>query len=243
MLAVMAASLPIVAALHPANPVTLGGLARRRASSPRVWAGVFWLQRLRYERFHAAWSRKVAAHASAPAAIPVGDFRYRSVGADHRRLGGGEPAGDGLVVERDGEDEFVAAGEDDLAMDGAAVLLPDQPGAVDPAPRRQPVDLDAARHHQGAVGEKGAQRALGRIVAGVEPYPVDDQGPGRVVARSRHRHLRNVAAGREREAGEDHGGAASAACTGKRVAQACHGFVSPCGGLQSDRAVRRLPPT
>ena len=79
MLAVMAASLPIVAALHPANPVTLA-VWHVGALLAAVWAGVFWLQRLRYERFHAAWSRKVAAHASAPAAISAGDFRYRSAG-------------------------------------------------------------------------------------------------------------------------------------------------------------------
>jgi hypothetical protein len=92
MLAVMAASLPIVAALHPANPVTLA-VWHVGALLAAVWAGVFWLQRLRYERFHAAWSRKVAAHASAPAAIPAGDFRYRSSGqttgawaAENRRV-------------------------------------------------------------------------------------------------------------------------------------------------------------
>lgn len=92
MLAVMLASLPIVVALHPANPVELAvwhvGLILAG-----VWTAAFRVQRGRYERFHAAWSRKVADHGAAPVVIPVRDFRYRSSGqttgawaAENRRV-------------------------------------------------------------------------------------------------------------------------------------------------------------
>ena len=92
MLAVMLASLPIIAALDPANPVSLG-VWQVGAILASVWVGAFWVQRMRYERFHAAWSRKVADHGRFPAAIPVSDFRYRSSGqtigacaAENRRV-------------------------------------------------------------------------------------------------------------------------------------------------------------
>jgi hypothetical protein len=78
MLAVMAASLPIVAALHPANPLTLD-VWQVGASLAAVWAGVFWQQRGRYNRFHAAWSRKVAEHGEV-AAIPVQPYGCRRSG-------------------------------------------------------------------------------------------------------------------------------------------------------------------
>ncbi len=81
MLAVLAASLPIVAALHPANPVPLA-VWQVAAILAAVWVGIFRLQRTRYDRFHAAWSRKVAAHE--PLAIPVEASRYRS---DYRNEG------------------------------------------------------------------------------------------------------------------------------------------------------------
>ncbi len=92
MLAVLAASFPIVAALHPANPVALE-VWQVGVILAAVWAGAFTLQRLRYDRFHAAWSRKVADHGNGPAAIPVSDFRYRRSGqttgasaAENRRV-------------------------------------------------------------------------------------------------------------------------------------------------------------
>ena len=76
MLAVLAAALPIVAALHPANPVTLE-VWQVGLSLASVWTAVYCLQRLRYDRFHAAWSRKLADHDRTPVVIPVSDFRYR----------------------------------------------------------------------------------------------------------------------------------------------------------------------
>lgn len=79
MLAVMAASLPIVAALHPGNPVELA-VWQVAVLLVAVWAGAFWLQRGRYDRFEAAWSRKVADHGAGPMVVPVRDFRYRSDG-------------------------------------------------------------------------------------------------------------------------------------------------------------------
>ena len=92
MLAVLAAALPIVAAIHPANPVTLG-VWQVGVILAAVWAAVFRVQRSRYERFHAEWSRKVADHGSALVAVPVSDFRYRRSGqttgasaAENRRV-------------------------------------------------------------------------------------------------------------------------------------------------------------
>ena len=79
MLAVLVASFPIIAALHPANPVDLA-VWQVGVTLVAVWAGVFWLQRGRYNRFQDAWSRKVAEHDCAAAAVPVRDFRYRSSG-------------------------------------------------------------------------------------------------------------------------------------------------------------------
>lgn len=77
MLAVMATSLPIVAALHPGNPVELA-VWQVGALLVAVWAGAFWLQRGRYDRFEAAWSRKVADHGAVAIAVP--DVPYRSAG-------------------------------------------------------------------------------------------------------------------------------------------------------------------
>jgi hypothetical protein len=92
MLAVLVASFPIVAALHPANPVDLA-VWQVGLILVAVWSGVFGLQRGRYNRFQDAWSRKVAAHGSALAAVPVHDFRYLSSGqttgawaAENRRV-------------------------------------------------------------------------------------------------------------------------------------------------------------
>jgi hypothetical protein len=92
MLAVMVASLPIVAALHPGNPVELA-VWQVGLLLAAVWGGAFWLQRARYDRFEAALSRKVADHGAAPLVIPVRDFRYRSSGqttgawaAENRRV-------------------------------------------------------------------------------------------------------------------------------------------------------------
>lgn len=92
MLAVLVASLPIVAVLHPANPIELA-VWQVGVILATVWAGAFWLQRGRYDRFQAAWSRKVADHGSAPVVIPACDFRYRSSGqtigawaAENRRV-------------------------------------------------------------------------------------------------------------------------------------------------------------
>lgn len=92
MLAVMVASLPIVAVLHPKNPVELA-VWQVGVILAAVWAGAFWLQRARYDRFQAAWLRKVADHGAAPVVIAVPDFRYRSSGqttgawaAENRRV-------------------------------------------------------------------------------------------------------------------------------------------------------------
>jgi hypothetical protein len=80
MLAVLAAALPIVAALHPANPVTLE-VWQVGAILAAVWLAVFRLQSGRYERFQAAWSHKVAAHRDGELlAVPVRAFRYRRDG-------------------------------------------------------------------------------------------------------------------------------------------------------------------
>jgi hypothetical protein len=79
MIAVFAASLPIVAALRPGTALTLD-VWHVALILAGVWFGVFLLQRSRYERFQAAFSRKVVDHAGAPPAIPVRDFRYRSSG-------------------------------------------------------------------------------------------------------------------------------------------------------------------
>ena len=80
MLAVLAASLPIVAALHPANPVTLE-VWQVGTILACVWIAVFRLQSSRYERFHAAWSRKVAAHRDGElVTAPVRAFRYPKSG-------------------------------------------------------------------------------------------------------------------------------------------------------------------
>ena len=79
MLAVIVAALPVVAALHPGNAVELA-VWQVGVLLAAVWAGAFWLQRGRYDRFQAAWSRKVADHGAGPLVIPVRDFRYRSPG-------------------------------------------------------------------------------------------------------------------------------------------------------------------
>jgi hypothetical protein len=60
MFAVMLASLPIIALLHPAIPVHVQ-VWQIGLTQLTVWVGVFWLQSLRYERFQAHWRRKVAA--------------------------------------------------------------------------------------------------------------------------------------------------------------------------------------
>lgn len=92
MIAVLLAALPIVVALHPANPLTLE-VWQVATILAAVWAGAFLAQRTRYDRFHAAWSRKVADHGSTPLVIPVSDFRYRRSGqttgawaAENRRV-------------------------------------------------------------------------------------------------------------------------------------------------------------
>ena len=58
-LAVMLASLPMVAALHPAMPGQLQ-VWQVALMQLAVWTAVFWLQRFRYNRFQACWSGKVA---------------------------------------------------------------------------------------------------------------------------------------------------------------------------------------
>lgn len=59
MIAILVASLPLMALLHPAVPVELRGweVGLTLAS---VWSAAFFLQRLRYDRFHARVARKVA---------------------------------------------------------------------------------------------------------------------------------------------------------------------------------------
>jgi hypothetical protein len=76
MLAVMVASLPMVAALHPAMPVQLG-VWQVAVVHLTVWSAVFWLQRHRYNRFHARWHSKIAAHQEACVPLPAEVFRYR----------------------------------------------------------------------------------------------------------------------------------------------------------------------
>ena len=64
MLAVLAASLPLMALLHPAVPVNPHGWLEALALFA-VWLVAFRVQRPRYARFHARWHRKVAAHQAA----------------------------------------------------------------------------------------------------------------------------------------------------------------------------------
>ena len=77
MFAVMIASLPLVAVLHPAIPIEphgwLDGLALLA-----VWLVAFRVQSLRYARFQARWHGKIAAHHAAEA-LPAssGFLRFR----------------------------------------------------------------------------------------------------------------------------------------------------------------------
>jgi hypothetical protein len=64
MFAVMIASLPLVALMHPAIPVAPHGWQDGLALFA-VWLAAFWVQRLRYARFQARWHRKIAAHHAA----------------------------------------------------------------------------------------------------------------------------------------------------------------------------------
>jgi hypothetical protein len=67
MVAVMAASLPMVAMLHPSVPIELQ-VWQVAFVQAAVWCGAFWLQRQRYERFHARLRSKIAAHQAAEGA-------------------------------------------------------------------------------------------------------------------------------------------------------------------------------
>ena len=75
-LAVMVASLPMVAALHPAMPIQLG-VWQVAVVHLTIWSAVFWLQRQRYNRFHARWHSKVAAHQEACVPLPAQVFYDR----------------------------------------------------------------------------------------------------------------------------------------------------------------------
>ena len=74
MLAVMFASLPMIAGLHPAMPVQLG-VWQVAVVHLGIWSAVFWLQRQRYNRFHARWHSKVAAHQEGCVPMPAGCAR------------------------------------------------------------------------------------------------------------------------------------------------------------------------
>lgn len=67
MLALLAASLPLMALLLPATPVTLE-VWQVGLTLVAVWATVFALQRRRYDRFQAHWQGKLIAHRAAQAA-------------------------------------------------------------------------------------------------------------------------------------------------------------------------------
>jgi hypothetical protein len=74
MFAVMIASLPLMAMLHPAFPLELHGWHDALALFA-VWGVAFRVQNLRYARFHARWRGKIAAH-------QVAEFRsWRAGGA------------------------------------------------------------------------------------------------------------------------------------------------------------------
>ena len=61
MFAVMIASLPLMAMLHPAFPLEMHGWQNALALFA-VWGAAFRVQSLRYARFHTRWHRKIAAH-------------------------------------------------------------------------------------------------------------------------------------------------------------------------------------
>jgi hypothetical protein len=67
MIAVMVASLPMVAMLHPSIPLELQ-VWQVAVVQAAVWGGVFWLQRQRYERFQDRLRRRIAAHQAAEGA-------------------------------------------------------------------------------------------------------------------------------------------------------------------------------
>jgi hypothetical protein len=70
MIAVAVASLPMIAIMLPTTPIQLQvwqvGLVQAAA-----WFFAFRIQSQRYNRFHAAWQRKVAAHRAVAVAVPV----------------------------------------------------------------------------------------------------------------------------------------------------------------------------
>jgi hypothetical protein len=86
MLAVLGASAPIIAALHPSIPVQLY-VWQVAAILVAVWSGVFWIQRRRYDRFQAAWSRKVDEHAADPAVVPIDVGVFRHCGRSGQTIG------------------------------------------------------------------------------------------------------------------------------------------------------------
>lgn len=77
MFAVMVASLPLMAFLHPAIPVEPNGW-HAAATLLVVWWAAFRIQNLRYARFHARWRHKIAAHHAAEAMDPVPATSYLS---------------------------------------------------------------------------------------------------------------------------------------------------------------------
>jgi hypothetical protein len=64
MFAVMFASLPLVALMHPSIPIDPNGWQEGLLLFA-VWLVAFRVQRLRYARFHARWHHKIAAHDAA----------------------------------------------------------------------------------------------------------------------------------------------------------------------------------
>ena len=82
MVAVMVASLPMLAVVHPSIPVELQ--VWQVALVPAVvWSTVFWLQRQRYERFHDRLRRKIAAHQAAESAALAPRILKRSFSPAH----------------------------------------------------------------------------------------------------------------------------------------------------------------
>ena len=79
MFAVMLASLPLVAMLLPAIPLELHGWQDALALFA-VWGVAFRVQSLRYARFQARWSRKIAAHQVAEVRAVAGGRSYLSRG-------------------------------------------------------------------------------------------------------------------------------------------------------------------
>ena len=75
-IAVMLASLPLLATFLPAIPLEPNGWQQAGALFV-VWLVAFRIQSQRYARFHARWRRKIAAHQVAEALVPAASYLSR----------------------------------------------------------------------------------------------------------------------------------------------------------------------